>query len=178
MVTEKMQRFVFSLFLLIGLPQVVEAEALVIPPHTEVLGFHLGMSDCSAAAIELSRSHREMSQTLSSEVPSSYYLINVSGNGFDLPGLEGVSLVCSRANGQLVHGVMLAFNASATNDVLVALNSKYKRTDNSTGLVLFESPNGLISVEVFSGGRMRAFYADTALVDDLISMSKGISSKL
>lgn len=175
---KNIQRFALAASLSISALIPAQADPLVVPPHTEVLGFHLGLSDCDAAAIDLSRSHREMSRMLSSEVPATYYLLNVNGNGFDVPGLEGVSLICARSHDKLVHGAVLAFKSSATNDVLVALNSKYKRADRSDNLIVFESPNGLIHVEVFDSGGMRASYADTFLINDMTVMSRNIGSKL
>ncbi|UHH28325.1 hypothetical protein LUW10_20935 [Pseudomonas veronii] len=174
---KKIQPFALAAGFIIAASNSAQAEPLVVPPHTEVLGFHLGMSDCDAAAIDLSRSHREMSRTLSSEVPATYFLLNVNGNGFDVPGLEGVSLICARSPDKLVHGAVLVFRPSATNDVLVALNSKYKRADRSDNLIVFKSPSGLINVEVFDSG-LRASYADTFLINDMAAMSRNIGTKL
>jgi len=175
---KKIQPFALAAGFIIAASNSAQAEPLVVPPHTEVLGFHLGMSDCDAAAIDLSRSHREISRTLSSEVPATYFLLNVNGNGFDVPGLEGVSLICARSPDKLVHGAVLVFRPSATNDVLVALNSKYKRADRSDNLIVFKSPSGLINVEVFDSGGLRASYADTFLINDMAAMSRDIATKL
>lgn len=152
-------------------------EPLTVPPHTEVLGFHLGMSDCNAATVELSRTHREMSQTLSAELPPTYYLVNVNGSGFGLPGLNGVSLICARSRDRLIHGAALVFSESAVSDVLAALYNKYKRVERPDNEIIFEAPEGLIIVELLDSG-LRAFYADKSLIGDIADMHNSIGSKL